>query len=210
MKLKANIFTTLLLVLNFSFLSAQQNEWDIDELLKLTSQGSAAISGESFAKDTPYKYSKIKIGVFNFNKKQFPPVGTEVLLIPSTPYFDKWLKENKKRAKKKKEPILLDENYSKCIVKTKITDNKGHFKFKNLMPGNYWLITEFNFTHTNSTTQVVGYRDNYLNGRYIGSAPIEQIFRYHTKDKAYPTKLVKIAEANENIQVKLRDTESLF
>ena len=159
--MKASIFITLLFVLNFSFSSAQQNEWDIDGLLKLTSQGSITISGEAFAKDSPYRYSKIQIGVVNFNKKQFPPVGTEVLLIPSTPYFDKWLKENKKRAKKKKELILLNENYAKCIVKTRITDNKGCFEFKNLMPSNYWLITEFNFLHTNSTTQIVGYRDNY-------------------------------------------------
>ena len=209
--MKTSFFTTLLLVFNFSFLTAQQNnEWNIHELIKLTSQGNATISGKAFAKDNPYRYSKIKLGVFNFNKKQFPPIGTEVVLVPSTDYFDKWLKENKKRGKKNKEPIALDENYAKCIIKTTITDNEGHFEFKNLMTGNYWLITEFNFTHTNSTTKTVGYTNHYLNGMYIGSAPIEQIFRYNTKERAFATKLVKIKKENETIEVKLRDTDSLF
>lgn len=209
--MKTSSFITLLLALNFSFLTAQKNnEWNLDELIRLTNQGSATINGEVFAKDNPYKYSKIKIGLFNFNKKQFPPIGTEVVLVPNSPYFDNWLKENKKRGKKNKEPIPLDKNYAKCIVKTTIVDNKGHFEFKNLMPGNYWLTTEFNFTHTNSTTEIVGYRDNYLNGMYIGSAPIEQIFRYNTKERAFATKLVEITKENEKIKVQLRDTDSLF
>lgn len=179
-----------------------------DETLKLVSKGNSLIKGEIFAKDNQ---APIKgIAIVNINKKQYPPKGSEVMLIPYTDYFKNWLNENKKRAKENKPSIDLVNGASDCIVKTKTTDDNGAFEFKNLMIGKYYLITEFDYIRTKSTTRVEGYTSTYLNGMYIGSTPIEKVYHYNLNDRAFAFKVVEISKENETKKIKLRDTDSLW
>lgn len=204
--MKQLIYVIALVVINNSF--AQNATFNKEETLKLLAKGNSTIKGEAFAKDNR---APIKgLAIININKKQLAPKGTEVLLIPYTDFFKNWFEYNKKAAKKKEEPLPLPEGASDCFVRTKVIDKKGNFEFTNLKGGSYFLISEFGFIRTKSTTRTEGYTHTYINGNYIGSAPIERIYHYNESDWAFATKVVEIKNDGETVKVKLRDTESLF
>lgn len=186
----------------------QEIKFNKDETLKLITEGKAVIKGEAFAKDNQAPIKGMVL--VNINKKQFPPKGTEVVLIPYTSFFKNWLEYNKKAAKQNEEPLLLPEGTSECILKTKVIDNKGTFEFGGLMPGQYFLVSEFSFISTKSTTRTEGYTHTYLNGMYIGSAPIERIYHYNVSEMAFAKKVVEIKNNGEVKKIKLKDTDGLF
>lgn len=202
-----NILIVMIFLIGYQNYS-QEAAFNKEEILKLVTNGTAVIRGEAFAKDNQAPIKGMVL--VNINKKQFPPKGTEVLLIPYTEFFKNWLEHNKKAAKKNEEPLPLPEGASECFLKTKIIDNKGTFEFSGLMPGQYFLVSEFSFISTKSTTRTEGYTHTYLNGMYIGSAPIERIYHYNVNEMAFAKKIVEIKKEGEVKKIKLRDTDSLF
>ena len=85
----------------------------------------------------------------NTAKKQYAPKGTEILLFPNSAYYDEWLDVNKKSEKKRKLlEVPLDPDFGHSIKRTKIYDDEGHFEFADLMPGNYIIMTSFDFTNS--------------------------------------------------------------
>lgn len=205
--MKYLIYIIPLFILNIVY--AQNETFNKEETLELIAKGHSTIKGEAFAKDnqTPIK----GIAIININKKQPAPVGTEVVLIPYTTFFKNWFDYNKKAAKKNQEPLPFPEGASECIIRTKVIDNEGNFEFINLKAGSYFLISEFSFIRTKSTTRTEGYTHTYnIYGGYIGSAPIERIYHYNVNDWAFATKVVKIKNDGETVKIKLRDTDSLF
>lgn len=187
---------------------SQEVIFNKEETLKLMSNGESTIEGVVFAKDNQ---APIKgLAIININKKQFAPQGTEVVLIPYTDFFQYWLDYNKKAAKKNQEPLPLPEGAAECLLKTTVKGKKGEFEFTGLPAGEYFLISEFNFIRTKSTTRVEGYTHSYLGGMYIGSAPIERIYHYNVNDMAFAIKKVEIKTNGEVVKAKVRDTDSLF
>lgn len=100
----------------------------------------------------------------------------------------------------------MSKEAAACIKVTSIYDNEGNFEFTNLMPGDYYLFTEFGYSHLTSRTEVVGYTDTYINGFFQGTTPNTQVYKYHTGVTATVKKIVTIKKEGEKITVKLKKT----
>ncbi|MCC6289397.1 MAG: hypothetical protein IT249_16075, partial [Chitinophagaceae bacterium] len=143
-----------------------------DETFKLVSAGSSTIEGEAFARDDRSRRDDrgIDISILNVNKKQFAPKGTNVLLMPYTAYFKEWFEINKKQSKiKGAKPIPLPKDALECLKQTQVYDDKGHFEFTNLMPGEYLLYITFGYEDFFSRTEETGRANVYVNGQYAGT-----------------------------------------
>lgn len=179
------------------------------ETMKLVKDGNSVISGVAFAKDNQNNMVVKGKSVFNINKKQFAPRGTSIILIPLTAYYKEWLSVNEKLRNKGK-PVPLSKEAAECIKVTSVYDDKGHFDFTNLMPGEYLLVTEFSFVHTNNRTEVVGYTDTYINGAYAGSQERTKTTQYGTEAGASIRKFVTIKANGEKVSAVLKKTGSVF
>lgn len=178
--------------------------FDKEQTYKMVSAGSGTISGQIYVRDN--QNSTLKgIAVLNINKKQYAQQGTTVILIPYTDYFKEWIKLNEKNRKKGR-TVPLSKEAAGCIKVTSVYDNNGNFEFTNLMPGEYYLFTEFGYTHTASRTEVVGYTDIYINGFFQGTSANTQVNRYKTSATAPVKKIVTINKEGEKITVKLKKT----
>lgn len=179
------------------------------ETLKMIKEGNSVISGVAYAKDNGNKLIAKGKSVFNINKKQFAPQGTVIMLIPNTAYYKEWVSVNEK-LKTKARPVPLSKEAAECIKLTTVYDDKGNFDFTNLMPGEYLLVTEFAYVHTNNRTEVVGYTDTYINGVFAGSQERTKTTQYGTEAGASIRKYVTIKEKGEKVTVVLKKTGSLF
>lgn len=178
--------------------------FDKEQTYKMVSAGSGTISGQIYARDNE-NTTKGGIAILNVNKKQYAQQGTTVILIPYTDYFKEWIALNEK-LRKKGQAVPLPKEAAGCIKVTSVYDNDGNFEFTNLMPGEYYLFTEFGYTHTASRTEVVGYTDTYINGFFQGTTANTQVNRYKTSVTAALKKIVKINREGEKITVKLKKT----
>lgn len=179
------------------------------ETMKLLKEGNSVISGVVYAKDNQNSLIAKGKSVFNINKKQFAPVGTTIVLIPLTAYYKDWISINE-RLRKKGRPVPLSKEAAECIKVTTVYDDKGQFDFTNLLPGEYLLVTEFSYTHTNSRTEVIGYTDTYINGAFAGSAERTKTTHYGTEEGAAIRKLVTIKRDGEKATVILKKTGALL
>lgn len=179
-------------------------KFDKEQAYKLVTAGSATISGQIYARDNE-NTSKGGIAILNVNKKQYAQQGTSVILIPYTDYFKEWIALNKK-LRKKGQAVPLSKEAAGCIKLTSVYDNDGNFEFTNLMPGEYYLFTEFGYIHTAARTEVVGYTDTYINGLFQGTTANTQRNRYKTSVNAAIKKIVTIGKEGEKITVKLKKT----
>ncbi len=179
-------------------------KFDKDQTYKMVSAGSATISGQIYARDNE-NTTKGGIAILNVNKKQYAQQGTTVVLIPYTDYFKEWIALNEK-LRKKGQAVPLSTDAAGCIKVTSVYDNDGNFEFTNLMPGEYYLFTEFGYTHTASRTEVVGYTDTYINGLFQGTTANTEVNRYKTNVNAALKKIVTINREGEKIKVKLKKT----
>lgn len=171
---------------------------------KMITGGSATISGQVFARDNE-NTTKKGIAILNVNKKQYAQQGTSVILIPYTEYFKEWIKWNEK-VRKKGQSVPLSPEAAGCIKVASVYDNDGNFEFTNLMPGDYYLYTEFGYVHTASRTEVIGYTDTYINGLFQGTTANTQVNRYKTGATATIKKVVTISREGEKVTVKLKKT----
>ncbi len=178
--------------------------FDKEQTYKMVSAGSGTISGQIYARDNE-NTTKGGIAILNVNKKQYARQGTTVILIPYTDYFKEWIALNEK-LRKKGQAVPLSKEAAGCIKVTSVYNNDGNFEFTNLMPGEYYLFTEFGYTHTASRTEVVGYTDTYINGLFQGTTANTQVNRYKTSATAALKKIVTINKEGEKITVKLKKT----
>lgn len=177
--------------------------FDKDQTYKMVSAGSGTISGQIYARDN--QNSLKGIAILNINKKQYAQQGTTVILIPYTDYFKEWVSLNEK-FRKKGRAVPISKEAAECIKITSVYDNDGNFEFTNLMPGEYYLFTEFGYTHTASRTEVVGYTDIYINGFFQGSTANTEVYKYNTNVKAAVKKIVTIKKEGDKVTVKLKKT----
>ncbi|MBS1666319.1 MAG: hypothetical protein JST58_02985 [Bacteroidetes bacterium] len=178
--------------------------FDKEQTYKMISAGSGTISGQIYARDNE-NTTKGGIAILNVNKKQYAQQGTTVVLIPYTDYFKEWIALNEK-LRKKGRAVPLSNEAAGCIKVTSVYDYDGNFEFTNLMPGDYYLFTEFGYTHTASRTEVVGYTDTYINGLFQGTTANTQKNRYKTSATAALKKIVTLNKEGEKIKVKLKKT----
>lgn len=179
------------------------------ETLKLIKDGNSVISGVAYAKDNGNNLILKGKSVFNINKKQFAPKGTSIILIPYTTYYKDWMRVNEE-LRKNGRPVPLSKEAAECIKVTTVYDDKGNFDFTNLMPGEYLLVTEFAYTHTNTRTEVIGYTDTYINGAFAGSQERTKTTQYGTEAGASIRKFVTIKTNGEKVTVTLKQTGSLL
>ena len=179
-------------------------KFDKEQTHNMVSAGSGTISGQVYARDN--QNSTLRgIAILNVNKKQYAQQGTTVILIPYTDYFKEWVKLNEK-LRKKGRAVPLSKEAAGCIKVTSVYDNGGNFEFTNLMPGEYYLFTEFGYIHTASRTEVVGYTDTYINGFFQGTTANTEVYKYNTNAKAAVKKIVIIKKEGEKVTVKLKKT----
>jgi len=174
--------------------------FDKELTYKMVSEGSSTISGQIYARDNE-NTTKRGIAILNVNKKQYAQQGTTVILIPYTEYFKEWIALNEK-LRKKGQTVPLSKEAAGCIKVTSVYDHGGNFEFTNLMPGEYYLFTEFGYTHTTTRREVVGYSDIYINGLFQGSTANTEVFRYNINANAAVKKIVTIKKEGEKITVK--------
>lgn len=173
--------------------------------MKLIKSGSAVISGQVYAKDNENEGMLSGIAVININKKQYARAGTSIVLIPYTDFFKEWIKLNE-ASRKKGRAVPLPKEAAECIKTTTVYDDKGHFEFVNLMPGDYLIFAEIGYVHTSRRTEVVGYTDTYVNGLYQGTSENTTVRSYVGNTSATVKKVVKIEKEGETVEVKLKKT----
>jgi hypothetical protein len=182
-----------------------KSKFDKESTMKMLKAGNAVISGQAYAKDNENEGLLKGMAILNINKKQFAQAGTTIVLIPYTDFFKEWMKLNES-SRKKGTAVPLPKEVAECIKVATVYDDKGHFEFVNLMPGEYLLYTEFGYVHTTSRTEVVGYTDTYINGMFQYSNANTETYRYGTNASAAIKKVITIKTAGENVEVKLKKT----
>lgn len=181
------------------------SKFNKEEALQKLEKGNSVIIGTALARDHS---SNNRLQVVNINKAQFAPRGTVVSILPNSPYIEEWKAVNKKIRKGKKLPeVPIDPNVSACIKKTTVYDDKGHFEFTNLMPGEYILITSFGYTHQYSYSYYAGTSSLvHPSGAVLSSSPIYKSANAATGATAEIEEIVTIKNDGDKLEIKLKDT----
>jgi hypothetical protein len=176
-----------------------------EEALQKLEKGNSVIIGTALARDHS---SNNKLQLVNINKAQYAPKGTVVSILPNSAYIEEWKEVNKKIRKKNKLPeVPIDPNVSACIKKTTVYDDKGHFEFTNLMPGEYILITSFGYTHQYSYSYYAGTSSLvHPSGAVLSSSPIYKSANAATGATADIEEIVTIKNDGDKLEIKLKDT----
>lgn len=180
-----------------------KNKFNKEQAIRQISNGNSVIIGTAFARSSSGK----KLGgLVNTAKKQYAPKGTEILLFPNSAYYDEWLDVNKKIRKEKKiAEVPLDPDFGHSIKRTKIYDDEGHFEFADLMPGNYIIMTSFDFTNSYNYSYVSGYTNYYNYWGYAGSTTNYGTGRSSYTDKANIEKRITIDKDGDKKEVSLKE-----
>ena len=155
----------------FKDVSPIKAKFDTEYTMALLTKGNSTIKGQAYAKSFKVKGAK--------KETQYAQKGSEVLLIPLTPYFKEWVDYNIKMGAVKKgggissldqipSLVSLSETYGlayplppevqKAMLYTKVSDDKGNFAYKNIKPGEYLVFVSFNaMAYDNTTSQNDGY-----------------------------------------------------
>ncbi|MBC9914788.1 hypothetical protein [Chitinophaga varians] len=177
--------------------------FDKDENLRRTEKGNGVITGTAFARD----HNGSKLQVVNIQRAQFAPKGTVVSILPNSAYIEEWKEVNRKIRKRGKLPeVPLDPNVAACIKKTTVYDDKGHFEFTNLMPGEYILFTTFGYTHRYSYSYQSGTSNLvHPSGAVLSSGPIYSSGSGATGATAEIEMKVTIRKDGDKVDVNLKD-----
>ena len=180
-----------------------KNKFNKEQAVRQISNGNSVVIGTAFARS---RSGKKLGGLVNTAKKQYAPKGTEILLFPNSAYYDEWLDVNKKiRKEKKVAEVPLDPDFGHSIKRTKIYDDEGHFEFADLMPGNYIIMTSFDFTNSYNYSYVSGYTNYYNYWGYAGSTTNYGTGRSSYTDKANIEKRITIDKDGEKKEVNLKE-----
>ncbi|MEO7977492.1 hypothetical protein [Flavobacterium sp.] len=101
--------------------------------------------GKSIVKGISYYAPKAKIGIRNMNKSTWRMnVNEEVFLYPMTKHLEEWAKMRKKTTYGNKIYKLSNE----CMeyYKSAIINEYGKFEIKNIKPGRYWILTNYDWS----------------------------------------------------------------
>lgn len=170
--------------------------------------GNTTVAGQVFARDNQNEGLLSGIAVVNINKKQYAPVGTDVYLIPATPYFENY-KESVKKSKKDKKglkPEPLSEEFMKTIRTTGVMDDKGHYEFNDVPEGDYYVVVTFGYEHTHIGSETIGQTHTYVNGNYQGSSPITRAYAEGQNASAYIEKKIKVNPNQRVVTQNLKKT----
>ncbi|NSL87196.1 hypothetical protein [Chitinophaga solisilvae] len=180
-----------------------ESRFDKDENLRRLEKGNGVIVGTAFARD----HGNSRLQVVNINRAQFAPRGTVVSILPNSAYIEEWKEVNKKIRKRRKLPeVPIDPNVAACIKKTTVYDDKGHFEFTNLMPGEYILLTSFGYTHRYSYTYQSGTSSLvHPSGTVLSSSPIYSSGSGATGMTAEIEMKVTIRNDGDKVNVNLKD-----
>lgn len=180
-----------------------ESNFDKAENLRKLEQGNSVITGTAFARD----HGNSRLQVVNINRAQFAPRGTVVSILPNSAYIEEWKEVNRKIRKGKKLPeVPIDPNVAACVKTTKVYDDKGHFEFTNLMPGEYILFTSFGYTHQYSYQYYAG--TNYLmhpSGAVLSSSNVYNTANAATGATAQIEMKVTIKKDGDKVDVNLKD-----
>ncbi|MFT4205322.1 MAG: hypothetical protein QM610_15565 [Chitinophagaceae bacterium] len=181
-----------------------KNRFNKEEALAKVHNGNSSIIGTAYARD----HAKRGVALLNINKAQYAPKGTKVSLLPNSPYIEEWKEVNEKIRKKKKMPeVPIDPNVPQCIQTTEVYDDKGHFEFTNLMPGEYIVMTSFDYTHRYSYQYYAG--TSYLmhpSGAVLSSSPVYNTASASTGATANIETKVTIDKDGDKVKMNLKDT----
>ncbi|WP_343674108.1 hypothetical protein [Chitinophaga sp.] len=182
-----------------------KSRFDKERTLQQLEKGNSVIVGTAFARD----HIQGGRAVMNLKKAQYAPMGTVVSILPNSEYLEEWKAVNKKIRKGKKLPeVPIDPNVSGCIKTTTVYDDKGHFEFTNLMPGEYILMTTFGYTHQYSYKYYAG--TSYLMNQ--SGAVLSANDVYNTADAATGATAaiedkVTIKKDGDKVDVNLKDVK---
>jgi hypothetical protein len=193
------------------------------ETVAMLTNGNSGIKGQAYTKG----YGK-KLGPIANRTKQYAQKGSIVLLIPNTPYFKEWVDYNLKLSKLTGPVYTVDwggmfgnqgesnkttigtfyplpQEVSRCILLTKVTDDKGNFSYKNLKAGEYLLYVSFmadEYSHT--TKDMVGQEIAISGDGYINSYPIWDVKNWTSEKTMKLSKFVTIKKEGETVDVLLK------
>ncbi len=174
------------------------SKFDKEATLKLLTGGKSVISGQAFVR-----------GDFrNLESKKLAQKGTPVQLIPYTDFYKEWFEANEK-ASRTGQSAPLPKDAAECIKTTEISDNKGHFEFTNLMPGDYLLLVNF-FTFKHLSHEKKIYSDEYNGyGNYVGTVQtgLRSVNDGIGTGSASVRKIVTIKQDGQKVTVKLNQTK---
>ncbi|WP_310377984.1 hypothetical protein [Flavobacterium sp.] len=168
--------------------------------LKLITNGTSSIVGQVFGRA---RYDDSSIKIINYNPKQFATKGTAVYLIPYTDWYKEYFKLNK-QLKKEGRKFNMPKEALECILISEIYDDKGHFEFANLMPGEYFIYSQFAMYEDHHEHVVVGRSDAYRGNVYQGSSDIMQRNNWRQLDDTFSEEIVKIEKDGDKKEIKLK------
>jgi hypothetical protein len=153
--------------------------------------GTATIEGRAFTKPRTNMGFKAPLG-----EKIYASNAT-VVLLPVTPYFEAWHDLRKKKGGKKTVVYMSDEAY-RWRLETK-TDGEGHFTFKKMKPGKYFLqvFVDYDMNYTRSVYTGSGYSDY---GRTDYYTPQHYSVAHSERAEEY----VEVKEGDDIVKVKLK------
>ncbi|MNI05888.1 hypothetical protein D3C73_588550 [compost metagenome] len=180
-----------------------KNRFNKEQAIQQISNGNSVIIGTAYARSSS---GKRLAGLVNTAKKQYAPKGTEIMLFPNSVYYEEWLEVNKKiRKQKKVAEVPLDADFGHSVKRTKVYDDEGHFEFAELMPGNYIIMTSFDFSNSYNYSYVSGYTNYYNYWGYTGSTTNYGTARSSYIDKANIEKRITIDKDGEKKEVNLKE-----
>ena len=167
------VLSVKLLLLLFSHMAYAQKapEWVLPatpfneaETARLMEKGTATIQGTATLK---------KKGKDNFGVK-----GSQILLFPVTPYFMEFLELKKKFNSRKKQATMSSVAFT-YRVEGRFVDDKGTFRFTDLKPGKYYIISWIAFARQKTVAVQTGTSTSYnVYGYVLGSSPIYEDYQY--------------------------------
>lgn len=125
----------IIFLLAFSFTARAQSKieyilpaaaFDKEVTYKMLDEGTNSIQG---------RISLKKRGFVNY-----PGFEDKVLLYPATPHLLEYIELKKKYNNKRKQAVMTKEA-AMARIETKTKDTEGHFEFRNIKPGKYYIVS---------------------------------------------------------------------
>lgn len=178
-----------------------KEKFDKESTFKLISEGKSSITGQVYGRAN--KNLDSWVTVVNWNPKQVAKKGTSVVLIPYTSWTKEYFEVNK-QLKKVGRKYNMPNEALECILVTNIYDDEGHFEFTNLMPGKYFIFTQFEFWENKKKYVKTGETEVFLGGQYQGSFDNIARIDYSQSQFGYADEIVIIEKEGETKVVKLK------
>ncbi len=181
-----------------------KNKFNKEQAIRQISNGNSVVIGTAFARSSSGK--KIGRSGEHGKKNNMLQKGqrfcfSQILLIT----MNGSMSIKKIRKEKKVAEVPLDPDFGHSIKRTKIYDDEGHFEFADLMPGNYIIMTSFDFTNSYNYSYVSGYTNYYNYWGYAGSTTNYGTGRSSYTDKANIEKRITIDKDGEKKEVNLKE-----